>query len=208
MWSSGGGSARPEGIVGAGIVVAIYINRLLRRDGEAVSLGRWVSRGWWQEANAASTHAGVDEAHHVAWAGDHVPLRRGCAAGDPGGRPADVIGLAHRPCRNAKTGTQVGLTPVVEETVLFFGHIFRRIGVVRRRFQLAVGHASVRGAIDGVVQTGHSRDAVVEGGQGVRIAEHPAVVRKVEDVAILVDALLVRDAHRGAAAAGVRPYSL
>src|ERR1700677_2037624 len=122
MRSSGGGSAWPEGIGGAGIVVAIYIHWLLRRDGEAVSLGRWVSRGTWQEADGTSTHAAVDEAQHVPRAGDHVPLRRGRAAGDPGGRPADVIGLAHAPRRNAKTGAQVCLTPVVDETVLFFAH--------------------------------------------------------------------------------------
>src|SRR4030088_691532 len=127
MWSGGGGSAGPEGIGGTAIVIAPYVNRFFRSDGKTISKRFW-GYGMWQVAGSGIVHAAIDKAQHVPRSGDHVPIRGGRTVGDSiVARAADVVGLVHDRGGEAKPGTQVLLSPVVDEAVTFYGYIFRRI---------------------------------------------------------------------------------
>src|ERR1700677_11227 len=80
MWSGRCVFAGPEGIADAGIVVSINVNRLLRSDGETacphqhLPVRKSRSARRWHKTVSGAIHSTVDQAQHVPWAANHVPL--------------------------------------------------------------------------------------------------------------------------------------
>src|ERR1700678_3335554 len=120
MWSGRCVFAGPEGVVDAGIVVSIHVNRLLGSDGETacphqhLSVRKSRNARRWHKTVPGGVHSTIDQAQHVPWAADHVPF--GCAGrGSTKGarvtsnragrdRTGNVVRLVHIRRGNAKTG--------------------------------------------------------------------------------------------------------